>query len=44
MSKEAIIDKILSDARLKADAIIGEANNKADEIIADTAEACKGYI
>ena len=44
MSKEAIIDKILSDARLKADAIIGEAKNKADEIIADTAEACKGYI
>ncbi len=44
MSKEAIIDKILSDARLKADAIIGEARNKADEIIAETAEACKGYI
>lgn len=44
MSKEAIIDKILSDARLKADAIIGEAKNKADEIIADTAEVCKGYI
>ena len=44
MSKEAIIDKILSDARLKADAIIGEAKNNADEIIADTAEACKGYI
>ena len=34
----------MSDARLKADAIIGEAKNKADEIIADTAEACKGYI
>lgn len=44
MSKEAIIDKILSDARLKADAIIGDAKNKADEIIMDATEACKGYI
>lgn len=44
MSKEAIIDKILSDARIKADAIIGEANEKADSIIAQAAEACKEYI
>lgn len=44
MSKQAIIDKIISDAQLKADAIVGEAKNKADEIIADTAEVCKGYI
>lgn len=44
MSKEAIIDKILSDARFKADAIVGEAKSKADQIIADTAEVCKGYI
>lgn len=44
MSKQAIIDKIISDAQLKADAIVGEAKNKADEIIADTAEVCNGYI
>lgn len=44
MSKEAIIDKILSDARIKADAIIGEANEKADSIIAQAAEVCKAYI
>jgi len=44
MSKQAIIDKIISDAQLKADAIVGDAKNKADEIIAETAEVCKGYI
>ena len=44
MSKEAIIDKILSDARIKADAIIGEANEKADSIIAQAAEVCNAYI
>lgn len=44
MSKEAIIDKILSDARIKADAIIGEANEKADSIIAQAAEVCKAYV
>lgn len=44
MSKEAIIDKILSDARFKADAIVGDAKSKADQIIADAAEVCKGYI
>lgn len=44
MSKEAIIDKILSDAQIKADAIIGEAQSKADRTIAETAEVCKGYI
>lgn len=44
MSKEAIIDKILSDANLKADAVIGEANAKADEIISHAAEQCKSYL
>lgn len=44
MSKQAIIDKIISDAQLKADAIVGDAKSKADEIIAETAELCKGYI
>lgn len=44
MSKEAIIDKILSDANLKGDAIIGEANEKADEIISLAANQCKDYL
>ena len=44
MSKEAIIDKILSDANLKGDAIIGEANEKADEIISLAAKQCKDYL
>ncbi len=44
MSKEAIIDKILSDANLKGDAIIGEANEKAGEIISLAAKQCKDYL
>ena len=44
MSKEAIIDKILSDANLKGDAIIGEANEKANEIISLAANQCKDYL
>lgn len=44
MSKETIIDKILSDANLKGDAIIGEANGKADEIISLAAKQCKDYL
>lgn len=44
MSKEAIIDKILSDANLKGDAIIGEANEKADEIISLAAKQCKDFL
>lgn len=44
MSKEAIIDKILSGANLKGDAIIGEANEKADEIISLAAKQCKDYL
>lgn len=44
MSKEAIIDKILSDANLKGDAIIGEANGKANEIISLAANQCKDYL
>ncbi len=44
MSKEGIIDKILSDANLKGDAIIGEANEKANEIISLAANQCKDYL
>ena len=41
MSKEAIVEKIISDAHLKADSIVAEANAKADEIISAAAEECK---
>lgn len=44
MSKEAIVEKIISDAHLKAEAIIGEANAKADEVISAAAEECKEYL
>ncbi len=44
MSKEAIVEKIISDAHLKADSIVAEANAKADEIISAAAEECKGYM
>lgn len=44
MSKEAIVEKIISDAHLKADSIVGEANAKADEIISVAAEECKAYL
>lgn len=44
MSKEAIVEKIISDAHLKAESIIGEANAKADEVISVAAEECKAYL
>lgn len=44
MSKEAIVEKIISDAHLKAESIIGEANAKADEVISAAAEECKAYL
>lgn len=44
MSKEAIVDKIISDAHLRAESIIGEANAKADEVISVAAEECKAYL
>ncbi len=44
MSKDAIIEKIISDAERKADAILGEAQNKADEIIAAASQECKAYL
>ena len=43
MSKEAIIEKIISDGQKKADAIIGEAREKAEEILAAAAAECKTY-
>ena len=44
MSKEAIVEKIISDAHLRAESIIGEANAKADEVISVAAEECKAYL
>ncbi len=44
MSKEAIIDKILSDAQVKAESFKREQTDVADEIIAKAAEECKSYI
>lgn len=44
MSKQGIIDKIISDATIKSQSIVADAKEKADEIIAKTAEECKGYI
>lgn len=44
MSKEAIVEKIISDAHLRAESIIGEANDKADEVISVAAEECKAYL
>ncbi len=43
MSKEAIIEKIISDGQKKADAILKEAQERADEILADAAAECKTY-
>lgn len=43
MSKEAIIEKILSDAEIRANSFIEEQTAKADEILADAAEQCKSY-
>ena len=43
MSKEAIIEKIISDGQRKSDAILQEAKSKADEILAAAAGECKTY-
>lgn len=44
MGKEAILEKIQTDAKLRADAMVSEANAKADEILAEAAEKCKIYF
>ena len=43
MSKEAIVEKIISDGQKRADAILREAQEKADEILAEAAGECKAY-
>lgn len=44
MSREAIVEKILSDAQIKAEAMVGEAQDKAHAILADVAEQSKQYL
>ena len=44
MSKQAIIDKIISDAEIIAKGIIENANEKADEILAQAASDCYKYV
>lgn len=44
MSKEAIIEKILSDADVQARTAVEEAEKRADEILALAAQQCKDYI
>lgn len=44
MSKEAIVEKILSDASIRAESFVSEQSERADDILADVAEQCKTYI
>lgn len=44
MSKEAIVEKILSDAGIRAESFVSEQKEKADDILAEAAEQCKSYI
>lgn len=44
MSKEAIVEKILSDAGIRAESFVSEQKDKADDILAEAAEQCKSYI
>jgi len=43
MSKEAIIDKIIKDAEIKATAMINEAKDKAEESLAAVTNDCEIY-
>lgn len=44
MSKQAIIEKIISDAEIIANGIIEEANLKVDEIMSSAAADCYRYV
>ncbi|MDE7373533.1 MAG: hypothetical protein K2N18_05670, partial [Clostridia bacterium] len=44
MSKESIVEKIMSDAKARANSFVREQNEKAKEILADAAQECKSYI
>lgn len=43
MSKEAIVNKIISDAEVKAKSFLEEQTAKANEIIAEAVRQCKSY-
>ncbi len=44
MSKQAIIDKIVDDAKLKADSFLEEQNREAERLISEAAEQCKDIL
>lgn len=44
MGKESIVEKIISDAKTRANSFVREQGEKADEILADAAQECKSYI
>ena len=44
MSKESIVEKIMSDAKARAKSFVKEQSEKADEILASAAQECKSYI
>lgn len=44
MSKESIVEKIISDAKARANSFVREQHEKAKEILADAAHECKSYI
>ncbi|MCM1306205.1 MAG: V-type ATP synthase subunit E family protein [Bacteroides sp.] len=44
MSKESIVQKIISDAKTRANSFVQEQKAKADDILAEAAQYCKSYI
>lgn len=44
MSKEAIIEKIYSDAKIKADSFVKDAEEKSQEILDEAKKQCAEYI
>lgn len=44
MSKESIVEKILSDAKTRAKSFVRDQSEKAQEILAEAAQECKSYI
>ncbi len=44
MSKESIVEKIISEAEIRANSFIEEQTARADGILAAAAEECKSYI
>lgn len=43
MSREAIVEKIVSDAEIRANSFVEEQSQKAHDIFADAAEQCRVY-